>query len=717
MFGIDDTPAHPLDAVFRPQTIAVIGASADPEKLGHHVLRSLFLGEFEGRVYPVNPNAAQVMCVRSYASVRDIPEGVELAYLCVPRGLVPQIAEECGDAGVRALVVATGGFRDGSVQARELSARLAAVGRRARMRIIGPASLGVVNTDPAVHLQGTYAPTAPLPGSVSLFTQIGPTAARVFESARRAEVGLRMFLCAGDRSDVGTTEILEYFGDDTGTRVIGLAMRSFGEPRVFPTVAREVARRKPILVVKPQPASGELDPSVATGVPEAPVRTGELLAQCGLLRVDDVSHLLDVAQAFSTQPLTAGPRVAILSNVPEAGACALESARELGLEPAELDRDTVARTRALLAQPGDKGNPLLLPPNVGGETIRAALDAVLDDEDVDAAIVIVLEPWTHNVRNAAAGIADVAARRRSKPLLVCYQPAFDEARIGLLRAQQLPVYDQPEAAVRALATMERYRRWVQRPAGAVARFDVDTDTARAILERRRARGGGAMSEVEVSAILEAYGIPVPRSARCTTAEEAVAASEELGYPVVMKLAHEDIIHKSAIGGVILGPSNELEVRGAFAKLASVAFAHVGGNEPSILVQEYVRGGTETRLGMSDHPEFGPLVRFGLGGRQGAVLADQVFRVTPVTDTEAREMVLGVRGRRLLDGTLGGPPVDDELLVEMLQRVGQLVTDLPLVKALDIDPFVTFPDSSRGVAVDAQIRVVSAAEELLGADAD
>jgi acetate---CoA ligase (ADP-forming) len=695
-----------LDPVFRPKSIAVIGASRTPGTVGYEIIDNLLTSGFTGAVYPVNPSAVSVHSIHAYASVADVPGAVDLAVITVPKERALAAARSCAEKGVRALVVITAGFKEVGPAGRVREQELLAIAHGAGMRMIGPNCLGVVSTAPDVSMNATFAPVMPPPGPVSFMSQSGAMGVTILDYAAEYGIGINHFVSVGNKADVSGNDLIEYWSQDDATRVILMYLENFGNPRKFTRIAREVTRSKPIIAVKAgRTAAGARAASSHTGaLAGVDSATDALLAQCGVIRVDSVEELFDMAMAFGRLPVPQGNRVAVVTNAGGPGIIITDACEGAGLSVAELSPETQARLRENLPEEASVRNPVDMIATATPESYRLALEAVLADPNVDAAIAAFVPPL--RVRQQDVARAIVAARHTSpdKPMLAVLmgRAGLPEGRADLTDAG-VPAYIFPEAAARALAAMYRYRRWLERPVGAVRSFTVDRERVAGIIEQGRAAGADYLERDDVLAVLEAYGLPVLRSVRAATAEEAAAAAREMGVPVVLKIDSPDVVHKTDVGGVALDIRTEDEVRNAFNTMVTRVREHLpDARIDGVIIERFVKGGRETIIGVSQDPSFGPVIMFGLGGIYVEALRDVTFRVQPVSDIDAHDMVRAIRGVKLLEGLRGEPPSDMAAIEEAIQRVSQLVGDHPEITEMDINPFVALEHG--GVVVDARIRV-------------
>ncbi|MDX1624070.1 MAG: acetate--CoA ligase family protein [Gemmatimonadota bacterium] len=691
-----------LDAIFRPRSIAVIGASRHRGSVGHEILHNLITHEFQGPLFPVHPSAEVVHSIKAYPSILDVPDPVELAVVVVPYRHVLQVVEECGEKGVKGLIVITAGFREVGGEGIAREEALLEVVRRYDMQLVGPNCMGVLNTDPEVALNATFAPTFPPRGPIGFLSQSGALGVTILDHAGELGLGISMFVSMGNKADVSGNKLIEYWGDDPSVQLILMYNESFGNPRRFTTLARSVTKRKPILAVKAgRTRTGARAATSHTGaLAGLDVAFDALFEQCGVIRATTLEELFDFAMAFANQPIPDGDRVAIITNAGGPGILTADACESLELEIAELADVTRDRLLAEVPEEASVENPVDLIATADAETYRAALDIVLDDPGVDSAIAIFVPPTRVETREVAAGIASVVERHPGKTLLGCIMGKKGvQTGVTELKRHDIPAFMFPESAARALAAMGRYRRGRERPVGEVASFDVDREAAAAAIESARADGRDRLSGEEVARVLEAYGIPLAESRRVEDPDAAVAVAEEIGWPVVLKVESDEIVHKSDVGGVRLDLETGAELREAWEAIV----AEVGAERMEAMrVQRMVKGGRETVIGMTSDELFGPLVMFGLGGIYVEVLRDVAFRIAPVSDVDAEEMIRSIHGAPLLSGVRGEEPVSFARIRETIQRVSQLVVEFPEIEEMDLNPFLAFADPDACVAVDARI---------------
>ncbi len=715
--------SHGLDAIFRPRTVAVIGASRDPRTVGGAIFRNLLRNGFQGAVYPVNPGADVVQSVRAYPTIREVPGPVDLAVVVVPARHVLEVAEACGEKGVRGLVVISAGFKETGEAGGARETALRELVRARGMRLIGPNCLGVLNTEEGVKLDATFAPIYPPPGRVAFSSQSGALGLAILDLASQLNIGISHFASVGNKADVSGNDLLEYWERDPGTDVILLYLESFGNPRRFLEIARRVGRKKPVVAVKSgRTGAGMRAASSHTGsLAGADTAVEALCVQSGVIRCDTIEELFDVAMPLATQPIPRGNRVGIITNAGGPGIMASDACETRGLEVVTLSEDTVRGLRAFLPPEASTRNPVDMIASAVPESFEKAIRLVAADPNVDAMLVLYVPPIVTEpldvaraiVRGNEAAKADArAAGREPKPVLSCFMGSHGvPAGLRSLHEGHIPSYVFPESAAIALSRVVRYGRWRDAPQGATTRFgDVDRARAAGVVAAALRRSGGArawLGAAETAALLEADGLGRPAEAEARTADEAASAAAAIGFPVAVKLRSATLSHKSDLGGVALGLGDGNAVREAFRGIeARLEAAGRRGEMQGVSVQAMVTDGIETIVGMARDPSFGPLLMFGMGGVQVELLKDVVFRVHPLTDLDARAMVTGVRGARLLSGYRGAPPGDVAALEAALLRVSQLAGDHPEIAEMDLNPLKVLAPGRGCVVLDARIAVAN-----------
>lgn len=690
---------HPLDALLRPRSVAVIGASRKRGTIAAEVLHNLLHSGFSGAVYPVNPTAAVVQSVRAYRTVLEVPDEVDLAVLVVPAAKVLDAVEDCGRKGVLGLVVITAGFGETGVEGKALQAKLLDRVRHYRMRMVGPNCLGLLNADPDIRLDATFAPTFPPFGSVAFSSQSGALGLAILDHARNLGVGISQFVSVGNKADVSGNDLIEYWEDDPATKVILLYLENLGNPRRFMRIARRVGRKKPIAVVKSgRTAAGARAASSHTGaLAGADVAVDALLLQAGVLRTDTIDELFDLAMVLANQPVPRGGRVAILTNAGGPGIMASDACESRGLEVARLSAESEAALLAFLPPEASVRNPVDMIASATEASYERALRILIADENVDSVIVIFVTPIVTDPSEVASAIARGAAGT-NKPVVTCLMGTHGAPEaIEALREGRFPSYAFPESAARALATATRYGRWLAEPEGELPVLpNLDPNRAKAALTRTAP--GAWLGAEDVREVLSAYGIRTPKTTMAGTREEAIAAATG---PSAVKLASRTIAHKTEVGGVELGVEGEA-AGDAFDRIAA-RLDILGRREEmdGVVVQEMVPTGTELFVGATLDAAYGHLIGVGLGGVNVELLRDITFRVAPLRDVDARHMLDQIRGRAIFDGFRGAPPVDRALITDVILRVSRMVDDHPDIAELDLNPLTV--TGTGAIAVDARIR--------------
>ena len=686
-----------VQAFLAPRSVAVIGASRDRGKIGSEILHNLVAAGFTGQLAAVHPKSATIDTTPCYQSVASIPHDVDLAVICVPAPQVSDVVDDCIAKRVRAMVIISAGFAETGAAGRDLEASIVTRIREAGIRLVGPNCMGVLNTDPAVRLNATFSPVYPPAGRVAMSTQSGALGLAVLDYASSLGIGLSTFVSVGNKADVSSNDLIQYWANDPRTGVILLYVESFGNPRKFSEIARRVGRRKPIVAVKSgRSAAGARAASSHTGaLASSDAIVDALFRQAGVVRTTTLEEMFDVARVLALQPLPRGRRVGILTNAGGPGILAADACEAAGLTLPALSSRSVAALRTLLPAAAAVGNPVDMIASATAHQYEHALATLLDDDQVDSVLVIFIPPLVTKGEDVAAAIKRVAGSRPGKPLLAI----FMSARAAGPMLDPIPCFSFPEAAAVALARATAYADWRRQPETAPPVFDdINEDAARAIVDRVLQTGGGWLTPDDCQGLLSAVRIPTASSRTAATEDAAVEAADRIGYPVALKATGPAILHKTEIGGVRLGLMTAGGVRQAWRDLAT----RLGDTMTGGLVQEMVSGGFEMLVGAVEDPTFGPVLACATGGTLTELLSDMQFRLHPLNERDASAMIDGLRGARLLRGYRGAPPGDEGALREALLRLSALIGICPEVVELDVNPITVL---ERGVrAVDARIRV-------------
>lgn len=686
--------------LLRPTSIAVIGASARPRTIGNALVENLLAGHFKGPIYPVNPRTSTIAGLNTYPSVTAISGPVDLALVVVPEDKVLAVVEECGEKKVNGLVVISAGFAETGEPGRAAQQDLLRLARRHGMRMIGPNCMGVVNTDPAVSMDATFAPISPVAGPIAFSSQSGGLGIAILNEATRRGLGISTFVSVGNKADVSGNDLLQYWEEDEASRVILLYLESFGNPRRFARIARRVSRKKPIVAVKsgrsPGGSRGASSHTAAIATPDAEVDA--LFRQAGVIRVDTLEELFDVADVLSHQPLPQGNRVAIVCNAGGPGVLAADACESHGLIVPELSQDTQSVLKGFLSSQAAVSNPVDCIASASADDYRRAVEAVLADANIDCVIVIFTPPLVTEATDVAQAVASVAATSE-KPIVATFL-ATNETLAALQEGERrVPWFAYPESAARAFGKIAPYARWRARGEPPLPELPgIDGAGARSLVTGAVRTGGARwLNPSEVTRLLECYGIRTIPTVTADSPEEAVADASALGFPVALKVVAEGVVHKSDAGGVCLGLATTSEVEVAAADLLARF-----GKGASLVVQPMAPVGVELIAGLYEDADFGPVVMFGLGGTLTELLGDHVLSLTPLSHDEALDMIDSIRAAPLLKGYRGRPAVARDLLADLLCRIGRLADDLPEIAEVDLNPLVATPDGY--LVLDARVRV-------------
>jgi acetyl coenzyme A synthetase (ADP forming)-like protein len=686
-----------LAPLLSPGVVAVIGAGHTRGGIGAEILHNIVAGGFTGTVVPVNRAGGIIEGLRAYRSVCDVPMHVELAVVAVPCDSVEPVIDDCIQAGVESLLVISAGFSETGQEGRARQEAIVAKVRAAGMRMVGPNCMGLINTDPLVRLNATFAPTVPSEGRLGLSTQSGALGLAILDYARRLNIGFSTFVSIGNKADVSGNDLIEYWRDDPRTDAVLLYVESFGNPAKFRALATEVGRTKPIIAVKAgRSRSGARAAQSHTGALASSDAVVEaMLRQCGVIRTGTLEELFDVANLVAHQPMPLGRRVAILTNAGGPGIMAADACEAHGLEVPPLTDRTIDVLRAFLPAAASVKNPVDLLASAPAEHYRRAIPLLLADEQVDSLIVIFIPPLVTEADAVARAIVDAVPAGAGKPLLA----SFISAQGMPPALNRIPCYVFPEAAALALSHVVEHAAWRRKASGQIPALDrVDAAAAQAAMRQAQVSDDGWLAPADVDRVLDAVGIARVVTAYAATAEEASRQAAAIGYPVVLKAAGPSIVHKTECGGVVLGIVNAGELEEACRKMKG----RLGDRLTGFIVQAMAGGGVEMLVGVSRDPTFGHVIACATGGTMAELFADMSLRLPPLTDVDARDMVDELRGAKLLRGFRGSPALDEDALRETLLRVSVLVELCPEIAELDINPLRVLP--SGVCALDARIRV-------------
>ena len=694
-----------LEHFFQPESVAVVGASRKEGTVGNDIFKNMLANGFQGKVFGINPSGGELMGQTLYPSLTAIGEKIDLAIIVIPAKFIPATMKECAQLGIDAVIIISAGFKEVGPEGAALEREVAQIAQEAGIRVVGPNCLGLVV--PKIGLSASFAPGMPRAGNIAMMSQSGALATAVLDWAFAQGMGFSKFVSFGNAMDVGVIDLLKAWGEDEDTKVILAYLEGIKNGQEFMKVAQEVARKKPLIVVK----SG----TTAAGARAVSSHTGSLAGaeqaydaafhQSGVLRALSVDQLYDFARAFSALPMPKGRNIVLITNAGGPGIMATDAAEKLGMKMATLNKETVDTLRTKLPAACNFYNPVDVLGDAPPERYEFAAETLLGDANVEGIVFLVTPQTVTDITGTAQAIAEVA-NKSDLPVIGCMM-GEQEMRKGwqVLNENCVPSYGFPERAVAALHAMVEYKEWLERPADTMPQFEVDREKVKQVFERSRKDDRLNLGEMEAREVVAAYGFRIPQGGLACSAEEAAEMAEKIGYPLVMKIASPDILHKSDIGGVKVGIKNRAEVIETYSTMVERARKYMPTADIwGCAVQEMVTTGKEVILGMSRDPQFGPLIMFGLGGIYVEVLKDVVFRVAPFGKQEAHDMIREIRAFPLLAGARGEKPADLEAIEEALLRLVQLVTDFPEIVEMDINPLKVGEGGQGAVAIDARITI-------------
>jgi acetyl coenzyme A synthetase (ADP forming)-like protein len=680
---------HPF---FEARTVAVLGASPRRGTIGGELFRNIIEGEYTGSAYPVNRGGEPVAGVRGYASIAEVPDRVDLAVVCVPAAAVLDAVAAALDAGVRAVCVISAGFAEVGSEGEERQQELVALIRAHGARLLGPNCLGISSA--AVRLNATFASRAAAPGNIGFSSQSGALGLALLEAGVSRGLGLSAFVSIGNKADVSSNDLLEWWENDAATDVVLLYLESFGNPRKFGTLARRVARAKPILAVKSgtTQAGARAASSHTAALAGSEAAVDALFHQAGVIRASSLEELIDVAALLSTQPMPRGRNVAILTNAGGLGILCADACEAVGLELPPLGDETVRGMAPLLPAEASLANPVDMLGSASKTSYSDVLPLLLADPGVDSVIALFVPAVSATAEEVADAIAGASALAGGEKPVLAVVMSGEGIPVRLRSDHGVAAFSYPESAARALGRAADRADWLRRPLGSFPAIDgIDRDAAHAIVESALSASGDHWLEpAETRALLLAYGIPLVVEHVASSAEEAVAFAQDVGFPAVVKTAAAGA-HKTETGGIALDLPNADAVRAAVERIGA-----------PVVVQPMLTGGAELLAGLVQDPVFGPLVAFGPGGVLAELIGQATFRIAPLTDADAEELVSEGKAGRLVRGFRGAPAADSAALVDLVHRLSQLGLDLPAVAELDLNPVLALPEGC--VAVDARVRI-------------
>ena len=687
-----------LDALFAPRAVAVVGASNRELTIGYRIIENLLDFGYTGPIYPVNPKGGEIRGLKAYPSILEVPEPVDVAHIVIKNAYVPACIEDCAKKGVQAVIVNTAGFREIGDEGAALEDQLVAVAKKTGIRIFGPNCQGIINTDPAVRAYCNFTFTRPSPGHISIVAQSGGVGEVIHQRIAELGVGVRQYASNGNACDISIPEIIAHFGQDDQTKVIVVHIESLPDPRAFLEVAMKVARTKPILGMKVgRTAEGAKAVSSHTGGMMKQDTAVELVFdKVGVVSFRSIEELCQSAIGFASQPVPAGNRVGMIANTGGPAIIATDELIESGMVMPPLSKGTEDLLKKKLYPEASINNPVDVLATAGPEHFAAAINALIDDDGIDSIFLNFVTPFFVDTVGVAREIAE-ANRRSGKPIIatVMTEKKGWAETIKIIRDGGVPTYDMPETGARVLASMGRYAALLKRPTTPPFTFtDVDAARARSIIDGAVQAGRTCLTAGDGFDLLACYGIPIARYESVSTVDACLAAGEAIGFPVVLKVDAESVLHKTEHGGVVL----DIRDRGSLQRHAEDLATRFAEVSPGFLVQEQLPGGQEVIVGGHAVEGLGHVVMFGLGGIFVEVFKDVSFKLAPVTAGEVGEMLESLRAHRLLIGARGKAGVDLTVLKEIIERVSQMLIENPRIRELDVNPVFAFEFGARAADV-------------------
>jgi acetyl coenzyme A synthetase (ADP forming)-like protein len=706
-----------LDKIMKPKSVAVIGASTKEHTIGSDIMKRLQEYKFNGNIYPVNPKGGVIEGLQAYTSILEVPGEVDLAIIVVNQKFVLDTIDQCHQKGVGGLVVITAGFKETGKEGAEAEKQLLAKVQEYGMRCVGPNCLGVVNTHPEVRLDGCFAETLPERGHIAFVSQSGALGGGILNILKDLNLGFSQFISIGNQADVNAETAMEYWENDEDVDQILLYMESIANPANFRKLATRISKKKPVLALKAgRSAAGASAASSHTGsLAGADKAANALLAQSGVIREYSLKNLFSTAKVFANCPIPKGNRVAIITNSGGPGIMATDAICENGMQMAPITEETKAKLRSFLPAAASVKNPIDMIASAPIEHYTQTLETVIADENVDMIMVIYLPFLGLKDIDVAKALMEIKAKNPQKPIIGVFMTTSNFFTTISEMDVNMPFFMYAEEAAEGFLRLDQQRKWIERPEGSIPTYSVDYDKAKSIIAQSINEGRDQLTTRESIDVLDAYGIRVCKSGFATTEDEAVAIANSIDYPVVMKMTSKTTSHKTDVGGVRVNIQSEAQLRAEYQDLIAKLTERglIDGLE-GVIIQEMVKGNREMVCGIATDPQYGPMMMFGLGGVFIEVMKDVTFRIAPLTDIDAKEMIKSVKAYKLLEGARGTKPAQMEQIEETLLRLSQLVNDFKFIDELDINPLLISEKTGEGIAVDGRIKVrMSEAQEALG----
>ena len=708
-----------LDKIMKPKSIAVIGASTKPKTIGSEIMQRLRDYKFNGNIYPINPKGGMIEGFQAYTSIKEVPSEVDLAVIVVNSKFVLDTIDQCHEKGIKGLCIITAGFKETGKEGAELERQLLQKVRDYGMRCVGPNCLGVLNTNDSVKMDATFAESLPVKGDIGFVSQSGALGGGILNILKDLNLGFAQFVSIGNQADINAETMLEYWENDDDVKQILLYMESIQNPQNFRKLASRITKKKPILALKAgRSAAGASAASSHTGsLAGADKAAAALLKQSGVIREFSLKNLFANAKAFSNCPIPKGNRVAIITNSGGPGIMATDAVCESGMQMAKITDETKEKLRSFLPAAASVKNPIDMIASAPIEHYKQTLETVLEDKNVDMIAVIYLPFLGLKDIDVAQALMEIKAKNPQKPIIGVFMTTSDFfVKISNMDVN-MPFYMYAEEAAEAMTRLDEQRRWMETPQGSIPSFNVDKAKVETIIKNSLKEGRDQLTTLESIDVLEAYGIRACKYGLATNEEEVAKLGNQIGYPVVMKMTSKTTSHKTDVGGVVVNIKDEAQLRNEYKALLQRLEAKglLEGLE-GVIIQEMVKGSREMVCGIATDPQYGPMMMFGLGGVFVEVMKDVTFRIAPLTDNDAMDMIKSVKAYKLLEGARGTTPAQIGQIQETLLRLSQLVSDYKFIDELDINPLLISEKTGEGIAVDGRIKVrLEEAKKALGMD--
>ncbi|MBZ0202859.1 MAG: acetate--CoA ligase family protein [Ignavibacteria bacterium] len=697
----------PLDKIFYPTSIAIIGASSKEGSLSYELVNNLINYRYNGKIFPVNPKSDSVHSIKSYRTIKDITDDIDLAILMLPRDLVLPAIDDCAVKKIESVVVITAGFKETGAEGAEIEKKLVEKIRKYGMRLVGPNCMGIINTNPSVKLNGTFVLGKPIHGGIGFVSQSGALGAAVLKTVEQNDIGLAQFISIGNKADVSGNTILEYWWNNDDIKVITVYLESFGNPRKFMELTREITKTKPVIVIKSaRTSAGMKAASSHTGaLASNDVVVDAFLEQGGVIRVSSTDEMFDIAKAFDRAKLPLGNRVGILTNAGGPAILAVDECTNNGLLIPELDKRTQEKLRAIAPKEASVFNPVDLLPPADSVMYSEAARIMLEDKNIDSLIIVLGPPLMLDTLEIAGAICRSVKNTNKTVTLVLMSQDDIIPKLKEVSPEHPPLYRFPENAARTISRLYNYKLWKEAAPGNIIKFDSNKSIVKKILLNYRGTSGIYLDFEDVHKILSAYGLPVIHSTYAQSIEELLEIAPKLKYPVVIKAMGKNLVHKSDMGAVEIDIHTEHElVNSAKRIIESLEKNNVLNGFETFLIQPYVTGGVETILGITTDEKAGKMIMFGLGGIFVEIFKDVNFKLVPIFDTEAAYMINSIKSSAILKGVRGKEAINIEYIKESLLRLSQLANDFPEFIEIDLNPFVFFSEKEKCSILDARMRI-------------